>query len=287
MEKDRHYSNQNEKPLLDAYLKDVSKYPLVSQEEERSLGRRIQGHKDPEAQNRLITANLRLVVKIALSYRKYWQSSILDLIQQGNLGLIRASELFDPDKGVKFSHYSAFWIRSYIYKFLIENWKIVKIGTTQNQRRLFFGLVRERERLMRQGRTPDPQLLAERLNVKKKEVIEMSQRLFNQDLSIESGANSQPSGYTFVFQEKEPDVENQLVDQEAIEFIKNKVQAFKKTLNTRESEIFEKRIYAEKPRTLRSIGEDYNISRERVRQIQVALTQRIKDMFEDEIHHYV
>jgi len=273
--------------LLDAYLKEIRRYPLLSREQERSLALRVKNHDDAEARKKLIISNLRLVVKIAFGFQRHWTENVLDLIQQGNLGLIKAAERFDPDKKVKFSHYSAFWIRSYIYKFLMDNWKMVKIGTTQNQRKLFFGLIREREKLLAQGVSPEPRILAERLDVKQKEVVEMNQRLFSHDISIDSGTRT-PHGESYAnkLPDASIDIETDLENQETMNFFIHKIDDFKNTLNARELDIFAQRMFSETPITLRRLGEKYNISRERVRQIQVDLTGRIRDIVEEEISPY-
>ena len=156
---------------------EISRYELLSREEEKRLAKRVMEKNDREASRRLVTANLRLVVKIAMDFQRYWTRNLLDLIQEGNLGLLRAVEKFDPYREIKFSYYASFWIKAYILKFIMENWKLVKIGTTQNQRKLFFKLSKERDRLLAQGLEPEPKLLAERLDVREDEVVEMTQRL--------------------------------------------------------------------------------------------------------------
>ena len=162
---------------LKLYLMEISRYELLSREEEKRLAKRVMEKNDREASRRLVTANLRLVVKIAMDFQRYWTRNLLDLIQEGNLGLLRAVEKFDPYREIKFSYYASFWIKAYILKFIMENWKLVKIGTTQNQRKLFFKLSKERDQLLAQGLEPEPKLLAERLDVREDEVVEMTQRL--------------------------------------------------------------------------------------------------------------
>jgi RNA polymerase sigma factor (sigma-70 family) len=161
---------------LQRYLSSISKFKLLTRDEEQNLFKRLYSDDDRQAAQLLVTSNLRLVVKIALDYRRLWMQNLLDLIQEGNIGLIKAVEKFDPDKKVKFSYYASFWIKAYIIKHLMDNWRLVKIGITQAQRKLFFGLKREKQKLRDMGFEPKPELLSERLGVSQKEVVEMNQR---------------------------------------------------------------------------------------------------------------
>jgi RNA polymerase sigma-32 factor len=151
---------------LQLYLLEIKHYKLLTREEETELAIRVREKNDKRAAIRLVTSNLRLVVKIAMDFHRYWTKSLLDLIQEGNVGLLQAVRKFDPYRGIKFSYYASFWIKAYMLKFIMENWKLVKIGTTQTQRKLFFNLAKERDKLMAQGFEPEPRLLAERLDVK-------------------------------------------------------------------------------------------------------------------------
>src|SRR3954462_12582165 len=159
-----------------AYMTEVRQFPLLTPDEEKALATRLVEQGDTTAARKLIEANLRLVVKIAYEYRRAHRN-LLDLVQEGNIGLIQAVGKFDPYRGVKLSSYAAFWIRAYILKFILNNWRLVKIGTTQAQRKLFFNLRKERERLEQLGFQPTTALLAEKLDVPEKEVIEMERRL--------------------------------------------------------------------------------------------------------------
>ncbi len=150
---------------LQAYLSEISRYKLLTREQEIEYGKRVQEDDDPEAAYILVTANLRLVVKIALEFQRVWMQNLLDLIQEGNIGLMQAVKKFDPYKNVKFSYYASFWIKAYILKFIMDNWRLVKIGTTQAQRKLFFKLKKEKQKLIDEGFDPRPKLLAERLGV--------------------------------------------------------------------------------------------------------------------------
>ena len=153
-------------PALHRYLQEISQYELLSREETEELAIRFKETGDPNAAYRLVSSNLRLVVKVAMDFQKYWMQNFMDLVQEGNVGLVQATKKFDPYRGVKFSYYAAYWIRAYILKFIMDNWRLVKIGTTQAQRKLFFSLNKEKKLLEAQGFRPDVKLLAERLNVK-------------------------------------------------------------------------------------------------------------------------
>src|SRR4051812_4768000 len=169
---------------LQRYLADIRRYAVLSREEEHRLAVEYKEYGDLDAAYKLVTANLRLVVMIAREYQRAFRN-LLDLVQEGNIGLMEAVKNFDPYRGVRFPSYAVWWIRAYIIRYLINDWRMVKIGTTQAQRKLFFNLQKEKEKLEAEGFTPGPKLLAERLNVKEGEVIEMEQRLANRDLSTD------------------------------------------------------------------------------------------------------
>src|SRR5947209_7222415 len=174
---------------LQRYMAEVARHPLLSREEEHDLAVKFQKTQDPAIAYRLVTANLRLVVKIAHEYRRA-AFNLLDLIQEGNVGLMHAVEKYDPYRGVKLSSYAAWWIRAYILRYLMDNWRMVKLGTTQAQRKLFFNLRKEQEKLLAQGMDAAPKLLAERLNVTEQDVREMDQRLGNDEFSIDAPTSS-------------------------------------------------------------------------------------------------
>jgi len=142
-------------PALHRYLQEISQHRLLTREETDELAIHFNETGDPEAAYKLVSANLRLVVKVAMDFQKYWMQNFLDLIQEGNVGLVQAVKKYDPYRGVKFSYYAAYWIRAYILKYIMDNWRLVKIGTTQAQRKLFFGLNKEKKLLESQGFTPD------------------------------------------------------------------------------------------------------------------------------------
>ncbi|MFA5905771.1 MAG: RNA polymerase factor sigma-32, partial [Desulfobacula sp.] len=254
---------------IQSYLNEISRYKLLTREQELELGKRIQEEGDKEAAYIMTTSNLRLVVKIALEFQRIWMQNLLDLIQEGNIGLVQAVKKFNPYKNVKFSYYASFWIKAYILKFIMDNWRMVKIGTTQGQRKLFFRLKKEKRRLIEQGFDPKPKLLSERLGVSVKEVVDMDQRLDNWDLSLDEPLKTDSNTERIEFINLETDSsEDRMAKKEIEDILHTKVDEFKKGLNERELEIFERRIFSDSPETLQEIGEEYTISRERVRQIE-------------------
>jgi RNA polymerase sigma-32 factor len=272
---------------LQLYLLEIKNFRLLTREEEYELAVRVREQKDQKAAYILVTANLRLVVKIAMDFHRYWTKSLLDLIQEGNVGLIQAVQKFDPYRGIKFSYYASFWIKAYILKFIMENWKLVKIGTTQTQRKLFFNLAKERDRLISQGYDPEPRLLAERLDVKEKEIEEMSQRLGGGEISLNApvGDNGKEQYGSFLPDGSEA-VDEQLFEKQNRELLLEKLAEYREKLSGKELDIYDNRIMAESPVTLQELGDKYHISRERVRQIQERIIKNIKKWLIAEIPNF-
>ncbi|HAR32826.1 MAG TPA: RNA polymerase subunit sigma-70 [Desulfobacter sp.] len=269
---------------IQSYLNEINRYKLLTREQEIELGRRIQDDNDQEAAYIMTTSNLRLVVKIALEFQRIWMQNLLDLIQEGNIGLVRAVKKFDPYKNVKFSYYASFWIKAYILKFIMDNWRMVKIGTTQGQRKLFFRLKKEKQMLIEQGFDPKPKLLSERLGVSEQEVVDMDQRLANWDLSLDEPLKDDSNTERIEFINVDSDSSEDLLAKKEIEdILYTKVDEFKKTLNERELDIFDRRIFSDSPETLQEIGEVYNISRERVRQIENNIIKKMKAYFKKDM----
>jgi RNA polymerase sigma-32 factor len=232
----------------------------------------------------LITSNLRLVIKIALEFQKYWMKNLLDLIQEGNIGLMHAIKKFDPYRGIKLSYYASFWIKAYILKFIMDNWKLVKIGTTQSQRKLFYNLKREKEKLRALGYEPGPKLLADALKVREEEVIEMDQRLGGWELSLDAPLKEGSDEYHKNFlPTTEPQVEEVLAQAELKDLFRQKLAEFRQELNDKELDILDLRLLADKPMTLQEIGARHHISRERVRQIEDRLIKRMRQFLKSEI----
>jgi RNA polymerase sigma-32 factor len=273
---------------LQIYLMEIKNFKLLTREEEVELATRYQKENDQEAAYRLVTSNLRLVVKIAMDFSRYWTKSLLDLIQEGNVGLLQAVRKFDPYRGIKFSYYASFWIKAYILKFIMENWKLVKIGTTQTQRKLFFNLAKEKEKLVSQGFNPEPKLLAERLDVKEQDIEEMSQRLGGAELSLNApvGGDDGKEVYGAFLPDPGEATDDQISVIERREILLENLQNFRETLSGKELDIFDNRIMADSPMTLQELGDKYNISRERVRQIQERIVKNIKTWLSENIPNF-
>ncbi|MCJ7685181.1 MAG: RNA polymerase factor sigma-32 [Desulfobacteraceae bacterium] len=273
---------------LQIYLMEIKRYELISREEEKELAIKIRENNDDKAAYRLATANLRLVVKIAMDFHRYWTKNLLDLIQEGNLGLLQAVRKFDPYRGIKFSYYASFWIKAYILKFIMDNWKLVKIGTTQSQRKLFFNLAKERDKLISQGFAPEPKLLAERLDVKEEEVVEMTQRLGGWEVSLSSPVGGDDSREAFDAFLPDPGIaiDEQISEDQGRKLLLKSLGEFRKTLSGKEADIFDNRIMAEKPLTLQDLGDKYHISRERIRQIQEKIIKNIKKWLKEKIPNF-
>ncbi len=271
-------------PALHRYLQEISQYELLSREETEELAIRFRETGDPEAAYRLVSANLRLVVKVAMDFQKYWMQNFMDLVQEGNVGLVQATKKFDPYRGVKFSYYAAYWIRAYILKFIMDNWRLVKIGTTQNQRRLFFSLNKEKKLLEAQGFQPDVKLLAQRLHVKESEIVEMGQRMDSWEVSLEAPVfgDSEDEQKNF-YPASGPAVEDIVAGHEIRERVFHILNDIEGLLNEKELLILNSRLLSDQPETLQTIAEHFQISRERVRQIEANLLKKLKAIFEKEL----
>ncbi len=271
-------------PALHRYLQEISQYKLLSREETEELAKKFRETGDPDAAYRLVSSNLRLVVKVAMDFQKYWMQNFMDLIQEGNVGLVQATKKFDPYRGVKFSYYAAYWIRAYILKFIMDNWRLVKVGTTQAQRKLFFGLNKEKKLLEGQGFTPDVKLLADRLNVKKSEIIEMGQRMDNWDVSLEAPVRSDSEDQQKNFiPSGDPGIEEIISGREVKEKLSDILDEMMGRFNPKEQVILRKRLLSDEPLTLQTIAEQFGISRERVRQIEANLLKKIKKQLEEDM----
>jgi RNA polymerase sigma-32 factor len=271
---------------IGAYLHELRRYPLMTREEEHEVAVRLSKTADRALASSLVTANLRLVVKIAQEYRRA-HNNILDLIQEGNVGLIHAVEKYDPYRGVKLSSYASWWIRAYMLKFILANWRLVKVGTTQPQRRLFFNLRKEREKLEKQGFQVDAKHLAAALDVTEQEVIEMERRLNASEISLDAPVRSDDQSdrtrgdLVPATAASRPDLQV-----EASEFgmlLKEKLQTFGTTLRDRDLEIFRARLVNDEPATLVELAETFGVTRERVRQIECRLKGRLRSYLESEL----
>jgi RNA polymerase sigma-32 factor len=260
------------------YAAEIRRYPLLSREEEYVLAVRYKEDGDMQAAYRLVTANLRLVMRLARQYQRTFHP-LPDLIQEGNLGLVAAVRKFDPSQGVRFPSYAVWWVRAYIIRYLVTNWRMVKLGTTNAQRKLFFNLNREKGRLQAMGISPTPRLLSQHFGMDEEAVMEMEQRMAVHDLSIDAQiADREGANATFLdfFVDQSATAEEEVIATEDQHVISKKMAAFVGTLKGRERVIFTKRLVAEEPLALRAIGDQYGISRERVRQLECRLKAKLK-----------
>lgn len=265
------------------YFAEVREYKLLTREEERELAIKYREHEDPDAAYTLVTSNLRLVIKIALEFQRLWMQNLSDLIQEGNIGLMMAVKNFDPYKNVKFSYYASFWIKAYIVKFIMDNWRLVKIGTTQAQRKLFFQLKKEKQRLIDQGFDPETKLLSEKLGVSERDIIDMSRRLDAPDISLDApvrGSDTEPAAFLNTGDESADD---QLAKKQIEKILRDKLPEIRNTLTERECVIFDQRILSDTPATLQELGDTYGISRERVRQIEEAIIKKIRKFLAEDL----
>jgi len=262
---------------LQAYLREIRAYPPLSREEEQELSIRYYRHRDLEAAYRLVTGNLWLVVKIARDYEKAARS-LLDLIQEGNIGLMEAVKNFDPYRGVRFPSYAVWWIRAYIVRYIIANWRLVKIGTTQAQRKLFFNLHKEKEKLEREGVYPEPKLLAEKLNVKEGEVVDMEQRLSSSEVSMDVPLQSDSdTNLLSLLPASELTAEELLNRKQERRLVEQGLAEFAATLKAKELVIFKERMLGEDKATLQEVADKLSLSKERIRQIEKRLQEKLKD----------
>ncbi len=271
---------------LDRYLVEIRRYPFLSKEEEIQLFYEYQQLGQREAAVKLIMANLRVCVAIASEYGLPGVDQ-MDLIQEGNVGLLQAMKKFDPTKNVRFYAYAAWWVRAYIPRYLLNNFRLVKIGTTQEQRRLFFNLRKEKSKLEREGYVPDPKLLADRLNVRERDVIEMDQRLGNRELSLDQPMTEEGEG-TFhdLLPAIQTPVDDQLADTQLRVLFRKALAEFAKTLNEREEDILRNRLLSETPVTLEDLGRKYAITKERTRQLEAKIIKKLRLFMQDHIQDF-
>jgi RNA polymerase sigma-32 factor len=261
---------------LGRYLTEIRRYPLLTPEEEHRLAVDYKEYGDLKAAYRLVTSNLRLVVMIARRYQSAFRN-LFDLIQEGNIGLMEAVKKYDPYRGIRFPSYAVWWIRAYIIRYLMNNFRMVKVGTTQAQRRLFFNLQKEKQRLEAEGFDITPKLIARRLEVKPSEVVEMEQRMSSRDVSVDTPIGSDDEATMLDLLPSEGTPEDTVVDAHYQKVVAEKMREFGQTLTGKDRTIFDKRLLTEEPMTLQEIGEMYDISRERVRQIEERLKKRLKE----------
>jgi RNA polymerase sigma-32 factor len=269
---------------LQAYMRDVQRYRLLTPAEEREAAVKYFEQGDMDAAATLVTANLRLVVKIAYEYRRAHRH-IPDLIQEGSIGLMQAVKKYDPYKGVKLSTYAAWWIRAYILRFILNNARLVKLGTTQAQRKLFFNLKKERARLSAMGIEPTADSIAKRLNVPTEDVVQMERRLASGDMSLDIPAHADEGAPTRLdmLTARGGPVDEVLADEEVNALFREKIHEFGQQLTGKDARIFNERMLAEEPRTLQELGSEFGVSRERVRQLERRLQVKLKEFLDREL----
>jgi RNA polymerase sigma-32 factor len=270
---------------LQAYLREVQRHRLLTPDEEKELTTRYAKTQDVNTAARLVTSNLRLVVKLAYEYRRAYKN-IMDLIQEGNIGLMQAVKRYDPYRGVKLSSYAAWWIRAYILRFILNNWRLVKLGTTQAQRKLFFNLGKEKAKLSAMGIEPSSAEIARRLDVDEKEVVDMDRRLSSGESSLDAPVGD-PDGRSVSRIDMMPSAgfgpDAEVEQNEMGELVHDRLMRFRGTLKGKDVIIFDKRMRAEDPLTLQELGTEFGISRERVRQLEARLTAKLRVYLKEEL----
>ena len=259
------------------YLAEIRRYSLLTREQEQELARRYRETGDPKAAEALVTSNLRFVVKIAAEYSRFG-AKLIDLIGEGNVGLMHAVKEFNPYKGVRLITYAVWWIRGYIQEYLMRQYSMVRIGTTQNQRKLFYKLQKEKQLIDSLGREPNYALLSSRLGVPAEEVETMTKRLSGRDVSLNQSLDHGESTATLLDFESsnEPNAEIQIGDQEELRVLNQNIENIRPTLSPKETYILEKRVLADEPQTLQEIGEHFGVTREAVRQLEARLVGKIR-----------
>jgi RNA polymerase sigma-32 factor len=264
---------------LSTYLSEISQYPLLSVQQEQDLARRFRSG-DYAAGHKLVTANLRFAVKVAYEYRSYG-IKVSDLIQEANIGLMKAVQKFDPDKGIRLISYAVWWIRAYIQNYILKSWSLVKIGTTQAQRKLFFALARTRRELEKLGNGEvhivDAEEIARKLNVKATDVREMEQRMGGRDLSLDApiGEEGDTTHLDFVESESASHAD-EIADRQEAQMTRERIQRALARLDPRERFIIEQRVMSDAGMTLSELGEHFGFSRERARQLEIRAKDKLK-----------
>ncbi|HEY2933940.1 MAG TPA: sigma-70 family RNA polymerase sigma factor [Acidobacteriota bacterium] len=284
--KDKVLADKKEIARLDPlrrYLLEISDYEPLTPEEEQKLTRLFRETGDSQAGFRLVTANLRLVVRIAMIYHRVY-ANLMDLIQEGNIGLIQAVKHYDPGKGTRLPTYASYWIKAFIIKFILDNYRIVKVGTTNDRRKLLFNLRREKERLRLEGFDPTPQLLAKRLSVREEDVIEVEKALNSTDVSLEQpvGDDNETRVMDRLASAEEL-IDERLAQGELKKLLNEKLTAFAKDLKERDRVILLERLVAENPKTLQEIADKFGVTREAIRVAEKKVADRLKKYMKDEL----
>ena len=273
------------KDPFQAYIREVQRYPLLTRDQEKELTTKYYETQDPEIARRLVTANLRLVITLAYEYRRAYKN-MMDLIQEGNIGLMQAVKRYDPYRGVKLSSYSAWWIRAYMLRFILNNWRLVKLGTTQAQRKLLFNLNKQKAKLTAMGVDPTPKVIADKLGVKEKEVVEMDRRMSSSEASLDAplgDSEGRSVARVELMPSDQKGTDDRVASQQLGELLNEHLGKFRKRLEGKELVIFDKRLVAEDPLTLQKLGDEFGVSRERVRQLEARLARKLRDYLKNEL----
>ncbi len=269
---------------LTVYIREIGKYKLLSREQEDILTRQLAESGDIDIAKQLVVANLRLVVKIAMEYRSAYANT-MDLIQEGNIGLMKAVSKFNPDKGAKISYYASWWIRSYILKYILDNFNLVKIGTNNIQKKLFYNLQKEKRRLESMGIRPSVKMISENLGVPESAVTLMEQRLGPQggEISLDRPLSDDIDSDTIIntIVADGPTLEDEVAKEQELSILNKHLKNFLDSLKDRDREIFKKRLLSEVPPSLQLIADEYGVSRERIRQIEERLLKNLKVYMSD------
>ncbi len=269
---------------LSAYMAQLAHHAPITREEEHELAVRWVEEGDVDSARQMVLSNLRLVVKIAMEYRRAWTNT-LDLIQEGNVGLMEAVQRYDPYQGVKLSSYAVYWIRAYILKYILDNLRSVRLGTTRAGRKLFFRLNKERRALELEGFEVTPKLLAERLDVGEDDVVAMQAQLARPDLSLDAPRFDDDGRETWgdSLSGGLGDAEDTVGRGEMREVFRRAISVFRETLGERDLQILNERVLADEPRTLAEMGEEFGVSRERVRQLEARIIKKLREYMKEEM----
>ena len=265
-----------------AYLQEAKKYPILTEEEEKELAIRLRETGDVDAAYQLTTANLMLVVKIAMTFKREWQN-VMDLVQEGNVGLMKAVKNFDPFRGVRLSAYATWWIKSYILKYILDNWRLVRVGTTNARRKLLFNLKKEKERLEREGFDPSTKLLAKHFGVDEGEIIDVEASIGAFDVSFDTPTHPDSPMTPAQSLSDGKSLEKGAEIGQFREILQQKIEGFKSELKPVEIEILEKRVLSESPQSLQEIGNQRGVTREAVRQSEQRLLKKFRIYIEEEM----
>ena len=265
-----------------AYLQEAKRYPILSEEEEKELAIRLTETGDVDAAYQLTTANLMLVVKIAMTFKREWQN-VMDLVQEGNIGLMKAVKNFDPFRGVRLSAYATWWIKSYILKYILDNWRLVRVGTTNSRRKLLFNLKKEKERLEREGFDPSTKLLAEHFGVDENEIIDVEASIGAVDVSMDTPTRADSSMTPAQSLSDGKSLEKRAEIDQFREILQQKIERFKSELKPGEIEILEKRVLSESPQSLQELGDERGVTREAVRQAEQRLLKKFRIYIEEQM----